>query len=142
MMNGIQPKRGSLQRKNNIQRMIGIFMEEKLDLKWGRSYIKIKNGYLEINHKGLFIIDGILGEKSSNEVVKDKIENFYLAYFKVFNKRNVSIVINHKNSDKKFIIWIFSKENEICNCIKLRDTMSNHGLYENVSTLDFFKRKR
>lgn len=116
-------------------------MEETLNLKWGNSFIKIENGTMEIKHKGSFFLDGILGGKSTNEIIKDKIENFSLVYFKITMKRNVNIVINHKNSDKKFIIWIFAKENEICNYIKLRDIMSNHGMYENVSTLDFLNGK-
>ncbi len=116
-------------------------MEEYLRLSWGKSYIEIKEGELEIKHKGSFILDGILGGKSSNEVVRDRIENFSLVYFSVTMRRNVNIVINHKNSDKKYIIEILAKEDDVPNYMNLREIMERHGVYENVSTLDFLNGK-
>lgn len=116
-------------------------MEETLNLKWGNSFIKIENGTMEIKHKASFFLDGILGGKSTNEIIKDKIENFSLVYFKITMKRNVNIVLNHKNSDKKYIIEALVREEEVLNYIKFRDIMNSLGLYENVSTMDVLNGK-
>lgn len=106
-------------------------MGEDLYLSWGKSYINIGNGCIEIKHKGTFISNGVLGGVPKGEVVRDKIENFSLLHFKILMKTNINFILIHKISGYKYRVEIMVKKNEVEKYLRFKDIMESYGLFEN-----------
>lgn len=107
-------------------------------LKMGKSYINIKDGVLEIKHKGSFIMNGVLGGASSGEIIADKIENFSLLYFQIMMKYNISFILLHKETGIKYRVEIMVSKDKLNDYLTFRDITEGYGVFENKKRMDVF----
>lgn len=113
-------------------------MNQSLYLSWRKSYIDIKDGFMEIKHKGSFVMNGVLGGTSSGEPILDKIENFSLLYFQIIMKYNVNFILLHKETGTKYRVEIMASKDKLNDYLTFRDIMEEHGAFENKKRMDVF----
>lgn len=113
-------------------------MNQSLYLSWGKGYIDIKDGFMEIKHKGSFVMNGVLGGTSSGEPILDKIENFSLLYFQIIMKYNVNFILLHKETGTKYRVEIMVSKDKLNDYLTFRDIMEEHGAFENKKRMDVF----